>query len=203
MVTGLLALFAATFYACTDLDETIYSELSTQNFFNNRTEVMQAALRPFTHMQAWLAPTGQNGYFYHAELSADQLAWPQKGRHGYDGGDHFRQHYHTWTDNENRMRTAWTLIWTGVGYVNSALESLTDLDHQALEISDVEMAAIIAELHVLRAFHYMKNNGLVGKCSHHCQSWRTPESSYTNKGRSISIYQRGVGGVCATTSSLR
>ena len=162
MVTGLLALFTATFYACTDLDETIYSELSTQNFFNNKTEVMQAALRPFTHMQAWLAPTGQNGYFYHAELSADQLAWPQKGRHGYDGGDHFRQHYHTWTDNENRMRTAWTLMWTGVGYVNSALESLTDLDHQALEISDVEMAAIIAELHVLRAFHYMKIMDLWG-----------------------------------------
>lgn len=142
--------------ACTDLDETLYSELNKGNFYNNKVEVLQAALRPFTHMQAWLAPTGQNGYYYHAELSADQLAWPQKGRHGYDGGDHFRQHYHTWTDNEGRMRSAWTLIWTGVGYINAALMDLEQVDYVSLGISDAEMAAILAELKVLRAFHYMK-----------------------------------------------
>lgn len=141
---------------CTDLDETLYSELNKNNFYNNRVEVLQAALRPFTHMQAWLAPTGQSGYFYHAELSADQLAWPQKGRHGYDGGDHFRQHYHTWTSNEGRMRNAWNLMWTGVGYVNAALEDIQGIDNISLGIPDDEMAAILAELHVLRAFHYMK-----------------------------------------------
>ena len=142
--------------ACTDLDESLYSELNKTNFYNNKVEVLQAALRPFTHMQAWLAPTGQNGYYYHAELSADQLAWPQKGRHGYDGGDHFRQHYHTWTDDEGRMRGAWTLMWTGVGYINAALADLEQVDYAALGISDAEMAAILAELKVLRAFHYMK-----------------------------------------------
>ncbi|HLR31541.1 MAG TPA: hypothetical protein VK074_03575, partial [Fodinibius sp.] len=57
--------------SCTDLTETTYSELNEDNFYNNRVEVMQAALRPFTHMQAWLAPTGQNGYYYHNALSAD------------------------------------------------------------------------------------------------------------------------------------
>ncbi len=152
-ICGMLAL---GFNACTDLDETLYSELNKSNFYNNKVEVLQAALRPFTHMQAWLAPTGQSGYYYHAELSADQLAWPQKGRHGYDGGDHFRQHYHTWTDNEGRMRSAWTLIWTGVGYINAALEDLEQVDYVSLGISDAEMAAILAELKVLRAFHYMK-----------------------------------------------
>lgn len=144
------------FHSCTDLDENLYSQLNKSNFYNNRTEVLQAALRPFTHMQAWLAPTGQNGYYYHAEMSSDQVAWPQKGRHGYDGGDHFRQHYHTWTANEGRMRNAWVLMWTGVGYVNAAIEDLQDIDNQAIDISDTEMAAILAELHVLRAFHYMK-----------------------------------------------
>lgn len=152
-VCGMLAL---GINACTDLDETLYSELNKSNFYNNKVEVLQAALRPFTHMQAWLAPTGQNGYYYHGELSADQQAWPQKGRHGYDGGDHFRQHYHTWTDNEGRMRSAWTLMWTGVGYINAALEDLEQVDYASLDISDAEMAAILAELKVLRAFHYLK-----------------------------------------------
>src|SRR5690606_5716886 len=139
-----VGLLAGGFQACTNLDESLYSELNKDNFYNSRLEVMQAALRPFTHMQAWLAPTGNNGYYYHAELSADQLAWPQKGRHGYDGGDHFRQHYHTWTDNEGRMRTAWTLMWTGVGYVNSAIADLSEVDYAALDIGEEEMAAILA-----------------------------------------------------------
>lgn len=150
-VVSLLAL-----NSCTDLDENLYSQLNKSNFYNNKTEVLQAALRPFTHMQAWLAPTGQNGYYYHAEMSSDQVAWPQKGRHGYDGGDHFRQHYHTWTANEARMRTAWVLMWTGVGYVNAAIMDLQDIDNQAIDISDTEMSAILAELYVLRAFHYLK-----------------------------------------------
>lgn len=152
----LTAVLVFTLNSCTDLDENIYSELNKSNFYNNRTEVLQAALRPFTHMQAWLAPTGQNGYYYHAELSSDQVAWPQKGRHGYDGGDHFRQHYHTWTANENRMRNAWVLMWTGLGYVNSAIMDLESIDNNAIDISDTEMADILGELYVLRAFHYMK-----------------------------------------------
>ncbi|MBK1440074.1 RagB/SusD family nutrient uptake outer membrane protein [Parapedobacter sp. ISTM3] len=156
MYVAAVGLLASGMNACTNLEETLYSELNKGNFYNNKVEVLQAALRPFTHMQAWLAPTGQSGYYYHAELSADQLAWPQKGRHGYDGGDHFRQHYHTWTDNEGRMRTAWVLMWTGVGYVNAALMDLEQVDYASLGISDTEMAAILAELRVLRAFHYMK-----------------------------------------------
>ncbi len=142
--------------SCTNLDETLYNQLNKNNFYNNKVEVMQAALRPFTHMQAWLAPSGQNGYYYHGEMSADQLAWPQKGRHGYDGGDHFRLHYHTWTDNEGRARSAWNLIWTGVGFINSALTDLESLDYAKLNISDAEKNAIIAELRVLRAYHYLK-----------------------------------------------
>ncbi|WP_205941088.1 RagB/SusD family nutrient uptake outer membrane protein [Albibacterium indicum] len=149
-------LFVFTINGCTKLDETIYSEINSNNFYNNKTEVMQAALRPFTHMRAWIAPTGQNGYYYHAELSADQLAWPQKGKHGYDGGDHFRQHYHTWTDTENRLADAWKLLWSGLGYTNAALIDLQEVDYAPLGISDAEMAAILAELKVLRAFHYMK-----------------------------------------------
>lgn len=149
-------IFAAGMNSCTNLDEKIYSELDKNNFYNNKVEVMQSALRSFTHLAAWIAPTGWSAYYYHSELSSDQLAWPQKGRHGYDGGDHFRQHYHTWTDNESRMRTTWSLMWTGVGYINSSIADLSSLNNTSLGISDTEMETILAELHVLRAFHYMK-----------------------------------------------
>ena len=125
----------AGFSSCTNLDENLYSNLEESNFYKNELEVRQAALRPFTHMQAWLAPTGNNGFYYHSELAADQVAWPQKGRHGYDGGDHFRMHYHTWTDTENRMRTGWDLMWTGVGFINNALKDIEALDPETVGIS--------------------------------------------------------------------
>lgn len=158
----MLSLCMVSLSNCTKLDEKLYNELNENNFYNNKLEVMQASLRPFTHMQAWLAPTGQSAYYYHSELSSDQLAWPQKGRHGYDGGDHFRQHYHTWTSNEGRMRSTWELMWTGVGYVNSAIEDLSKLDYVKLGMTETEMNSVLAELKVLRAFHYMKIMDLWG-----------------------------------------
>lgn len=148
---------------CTDLDEEIYSEIHASSFYNNKLEVLQGALRPFTHMQAWIAPTGGSGYYYHCALSSDLVAWPQKGRHGYDGGDHFRQHYHTWTANEGRMRSAWELMWTGVGYVNAAIEDISAIeDLERIDMTQGEIDSILAELYVLRAFHYMKIMDLWG-----------------------------------------
>lgn len=147
---------------CTKLDEKVYTDLYKENFYKSRTEVLQAALRPMTHLQSWLAPIRGDGYYYHAEMCSDQVAWPQKGRHAYDNGDHIRQHYHTWTDNEGRMRNAWVGMWTGVGYCNAALEDLEKLDYAAIGMEETEMKAILAELHVLRAFHYMKLMDLWG-----------------------------------------
>lgn len=159
---AVLAMTTLSYQACTKLDESPYSEISNDDFLNNRREILQAALRPMTHMQSWLAPTGGSGYYYHSELSADQLAWPQKGRHGYDAGDHFRQHYHTWTDNESRMRDAWIGMWTGLGYVNNAIERIQATPPEKVSMEPAELNAIIAELKVLRAFHYMKIMDLWG-----------------------------------------
>lgn len=158
VLTALSILGTGLFFnSCTDLTENVYGAIGEETFYNNKREVMQGALRPFTHMQAWYAPTGQNGFYYHSELSADQLAWPQKGRHGYDGGDHIRMHYHTWTSNENRMRNAWELMWGGVGYVNNALKDIEGLDIDAIEdLSEQERSQIVSQLKALRAFHYLK-----------------------------------------------
>lgn len=142
--------------SCTKLDETLYSEIYKTNFYKNRVEVLQGALRPITHLQSWLAPIRGDGYYYHAEMSADQLAWPQKGRHAYDNGDHIRQHYHSWTTNENRLTNAWAGMWTGLGYTNAAIEDIESIDGASIGMDPAEIKSILAELHVLRGFHYMK-----------------------------------------------
>lgn len=151
-----ISILSISLMACTDLNETIYSDLYKDNFYNNKREVLQGAMRPLTHMQSWIAPIRGDGYYYHAEMSSDQVAWPQKGRHAYDNGDHMRQHYHTWVDTEGRLRNAWDGMWTGVGYCNSALEDIEGLDPQAVGMEPAELTAVIAEIRVLRAFHYIK-----------------------------------------------
>ncbi len=151
---GMLAI--ASLNSCTDLSENLYSTLEKDRFYKNKLEVEQAALRPFTHMQAWLAPTGNNGFYYHSELAADQVAWPQKGRHGYDGGDHFRMHYHTWTEDENRMRGGWELMWTGVGFINNAITDIEALVPTEIGMTEEEIKTTVSQLKVLRAYHYIR-----------------------------------------------
>ncbi len=148
--------------ACTDLSENVYHDITVDNFYNNKREVLQAVLRPYTHLQACIAPTGQNAYYYLSELSADQLAWPQRGRHGYDGGDHIRMHYHKWTTQESRIRGAWDLFWTGIGFCNTAIGQLETVNYKALDMTKKKMESLIAEVKVERAFYYMKAMDLWG-----------------------------------------
>ncbi|KQR65293.1 RagB/SusD family nutrient uptake outer membrane protein [Pedobacter sp. Leaf176] len=148
--------------ACTKLDENAYNELLTDNFYNNRTEVLSAVLRPYTHANAWVTPSGQDSWWRMAELSGDQLAWPTKGRHGEDGGKWKRFHYHTWTTDEGGFNGAWSLMFWGMGLCNDPIENIEKRDIAAMGISQAEKDAFVAELKMLRAFHYLKLMDLFG-----------------------------------------
>ncbi|PRD49100.1 RagB/SusD family nutrient uptake outer membrane protein [Sphingobacterium haloxyli] len=161
IITYVIAgLFGAT--ACTDLTENAYDQLLTDNFYNNRNEVISAVLRPYTHANAWITPSGQDGWWRPAELSADQLAWPTKGRHGEDGGKWKRLHYHTWTVDEGGLANAWRLMYWGMGLCNDPIANITERASADMGITDEEKASFIAELKLLRAFHYLKIMDLFG-----------------------------------------
>ncbi len=158
-----LALTASTalFNACTNLDESVYSEYITDNYYNNKSEVISAVLRPYTHANAWLT-AGQDGWWRLSEYSADQLAWPVKGRHGQDGGKWLRLHYHTWNADESSLAGAWNLMWWGVGLCTDPIENIEKRSIDKLGITEVEKKAFIAELKLFRAFHYLKIMDLWG-----------------------------------------
>ena len=158
LIAGLLV-FSSN--ACTDLSENVYDQLLTDNFYNNKNEVISAVLRPYTHANAWLTP-GQDGWWRVSELSADQLAWPVKGRHGQDGGKWLRLHYHSWTVNDDFIWNPWRLMWWGLGLCTDPIENLEKRDIAAMGITQVEKDAYIAELKLLRAFHYLKLMDLYG-----------------------------------------
>lgn len=147
---------------CTKLEENVYDQLITDNFYNNKNEVLSAVLRPYTHANAWVTPSGQDGWWRPAELSADQLAWPTKGRHGEDGGKWKRLHYHTWLADDGPLNNAWSLMYWGMGLCNDPIENLEKRDISRMGITQVEKDAYIAELKLLRAFHYLKLMDLFG-----------------------------------------
>lgn len=157
-----LALFIGVSSACTNLDENAYDIIPADNFYNNKNEVISAVLRPYTHANAWVTPSGQDGWYRLAELSADQLAWPTKGPHGEDGGKWKRLHYHSWTVDEAGINNAWVLMYAGVGYCNDAITNIDSRDISKMGITQVEKQSYVAELKLLRAFHYLKLMSLFG-----------------------------------------
>jgi hypothetical protein len=148
--------------SCTKLDETLYSQIPANNFYNNKFEVMTAVLRPFTHARAWASMQDRHGYWRLQELTADQQAWPQKGRHGYDGAQWIRQHYHQWTVTDRAIEEPWELLYQGIGFCNNTLDDFESVNFSKLGITDNEKNALIAETKVIRAWHYLKLMDLYG-----------------------------------------
>lgn len=143
------------------LEENVYSQFVADNFYNNKNEVLSAVLRPYSHANAWITP-GQNGWWRLSELSADQLAWPVKGRHGQDGGQWLRDHYHTWQSGGEEIWGPWRLMWWGLGLCSEPIDNLEKRDTAAMGITLQEKNAYVAELKMLRAFHYIRLMDLYG-----------------------------------------
>jgi hypothetical protein len=149
--------------SCTKLDETVYSSFITDNFYNNKTEVLSAVLRPYTHTNAWISSSGQVGYWRVNELAGDQLAWPVKGVDGQDGGNWIRLHYHSWIpDDPNIVWDPWRLMYTGIGYCNDPIANIGSRSIASMGITQAEKDGFIAELRLLRAFYYLKLMDLYG-----------------------------------------
>lgn len=157
-----LALIAAISFSCTKVDENAYDLIPADQFYTNKNEVISAVLRPYTHANAWATSSGQDGWWRMAELSGDQLAWPTKGPHGEDGGKWKRLHYHTWTVDEGGFNNAWNLMYWGMGLCNSPIQNLESRDVASMGITQAEKESFIAELKLLRAFHYLKIMDLWG-----------------------------------------
>ncbi|GAA4802099.1 RagB/SusD family nutrient uptake outer membrane protein [Olivibacter ginsenosidimutans] len=159
-----LAIIASLVIAssCTKLDEQVYSDLTTTNFYTTKDEVISAVLRPYTHSRAVFAAQSRENIWRLNELSADQLAWPQKGIHGYDDGKWIQLHYHTWTNMHATISDAWNLLFMGLGYCNSGVENLEAHEASEMGITEEEKSEYIAELKANRAFYYLQAIGTFG-----------------------------------------
>lgn len=159
------------FSGCTDLSVMPYSEIGIDDYYRDATQVEAAVFTPYAYMRGQFGLQG-NSYWRSAEMSSDQLAWPQKGRHGYDGGDHGRQHYHSWTTSvsDNIPWNAWAGLYRMIGYCNQLLydfETRVDWDAVSGNLSG-DRATLFGrelftnELRALRAWFHIKTADMYG-----------------------------------------
>lgn len=145
----LLAITALT--GCTDLGETLYDQVGTQNYYNTKMDVIRATFRPFEHA-FWSI---QSRHVLN-ELTADQLITPTRDGWWDDGGRWRRLHYHTWTVEDGDAQTEWNGCFQGVMQSNYVIEDLNTLSAQTFGFTQEEFDNLKGQCRVLRAWFYIR-----------------------------------------------
>jgi len=135
--------------SCTNLEEEVFSETTTKSFYSSAEEVTANYLKPYTRLYV----TSSLAHWICGELSSDCAAWPQKGKHGYDGGKWQQLHYHTWTPEHHEIKGAWNNTYQAIGYCNEFLNNIENIDVSNYNLP-VPIEQMKAEMRALRAFHY-------------------------------------------------
>ncbi len=138
--------------SCTDLDETLYDQVGTQNYYNTKNDVVRAAFRPFEHA-FWSI---QSRHVLN-ELTADQLITPTRDGWWDDGGTWRRLHYHDWNvEDGGDAQTEWNGCFQGIMQCNYVIDDLDQLEASRFGFSDAEFDNLKAQCRVLRAWFYLR-----------------------------------------------
>ena len=102
-------LCSCTVFSCTNLDERLYDQVDSNNFYNTKTDIIRAVFRPFEHAYWSVQPR-----HVLQELTAVQVATWKKDDWWEDGGRWSRLHYHSWTIEEETFKTEWEACYQGI-----------------------------------------------------------------------------------------
>ena len=147
-----VALCTLALTGCTDLDETLYDQVGTQNYYNTKSDVIRAAFRPFEH--AYWSICSRHVL---NELTADQLITPTRDGWWDDGGKWRRLHYHEWNvEDGGDAQTEWNGCFQGIMQCNYVIEDLARLDPAKFGFSQTEFDNLNAQCRALRAWFYLR-----------------------------------------------
>lgn len=142
----------AAFSSCTDLNETLYDQVGSENYYNSKSDVIRAALRPFEHAY-WSV---QSRHVLN-ELTADQLITPTRDGWWDDGGKWRRLHHHEWNvEDGGDAQTEWNGCFQGIMQCNYVIEDLAKLDPAKFGMTKSEMDNFTAQNRTLRAWFYIR-----------------------------------------------
>ena len=120
-----LAVAAGTaFTSCTDLDETIYSQL-TDEVVDVTDEAVIESMMGEAYTQLRYLYWGWNGYFDLQEECSDTYMTPK--RIGVGWGDlYIPMHKHEWNAEQGHLEGFWYYAYVGIGYANQCIDVLPE-----------------------------------------------------------------------------
>ena len=140
--------------ACTDLTETVYDQIVSDNYYQNKEDVIRAYLRPFEHGYWSILST-----YRLQEITADQMGTWERDGWWYDGGQWERLHKHTWGlegGDADVIANAWEVQFQGIGQCNSVLEDFARLNQSQFGLTEQELNSMSAQIRTLRAWFYIR-----------------------------------------------
>ncbi|MFT3738515.1 MAG: RagB/SusD family nutrient uptake outer membrane protein [Breznakibacter sp.] len=139
-IFGLAVGLVLTFSACTDLTETVYSELTDETIDVNDPEIVGYMMGE-AYAQFRFLYWGWNGYFDLNEECSDTYMTPK--RIGIGWGDlYVNMHKHSWNSTLGHIDGLWNYAYVGIGYTNKCLDVLPETGNSQ------------AQMRFLRALNY-------------------------------------------------
>lgn len=129
---------------CTDLDESVYSSYTDENFPSSSEQYASMTGPIYVAAQNLF----DNNYYELQLMSADDIIVPTRGGDWYDGGRYVEMHNHTWTPSHILPKNAWDSGFNAIGTCNQVLSQFENLPET--EGSN----QTIAEIKLMRAWYY-------------------------------------------------
>lgn len=137
---------------CTNLDETLYDQVGTQNYYNTKSDVARAVFRPFEHA-FWSI---QSRHVLN-ELTADQLITPTRDGWWDDSGKWRTLMNHEYYPNYGGdIQTEWNGCFQGIMQANYVIEDLETLSPEKFGFTQAEFNNLKAQCRCLRAWFYIR-----------------------------------------------
>ncbi|MCC8186628.1 MAG: RagB/SusD family nutrient uptake outer membrane protein [Bacteroides sp.] len=131
---------------CTNLDETVYSGISMDDFFTNEAELVANAGRAYTKLQGY---TSEQSLWTLLLQASDECAVPASGGSWYSNGRYEEIQTNNIPASNTLLTRGWNWIFNGIAACN---EIVYETELSGVEFDGKEK--IIAEMKVLRAFYY-------------------------------------------------
>jgi starch-binding outer membrane protein, SusD/RagB family len=137
------SLVAMTLGSCWELEQEVLTGITQEELNNNVTPELIEVLKQTAYSAVVGNWGGHGGLYSVLEVTADQLAIPQKGADWEDGGIWLRAHRHNWLSVDGPINGSWQYPFTIVAETNLLLQQFPDLEELG------------AELRTLRALAYL------------------------------------------------
>jgi hypothetical protein len=137
-------------FSCTKkLDETVYSQDTPGNFYQNASQVTAAYVLPYSYLQTHIYQV----HFQDVEFVTDEACVPVLYGYVDQGGQWIRFHQHTWGPQDPWILNEWQDLYQAIGYCNNFIDNIANVDVSRFNLP-VSKDQMIAEVRMVRALHY-------------------------------------------------